>query len=185
MSHILIYESDQLIRENLERALTHLDDAPAFTFLENKEQNEQALILGVEGVNDHELEINHFKKPFRVGEVMERMIQLHQKAGVEPDVLIPLGSYLLDRHSSTLRDQSTQELIRLTDKERDILLHLHENAGQAIERKALLDAVWAYADGVETHTLETHIYRLRQKIEKDPSDPRILVTEDEGYTLGN
>ena len=80
-------------------------------------------------------------------------------------------------------DKKTQQKLKLTDKERDILLTLIGAGGQPVTRQALLDEVWAYAPGVETHTLETHIYRLRQKIEADPADPRIVLTDDAGYKI--
>jgi DNA-binding response OmpR family regulator len=84
-----------------------------------------------------------------------------------------------------LRDE-----IRLTEKERDILLCLlaakaQGEGGGAVERRALLDRVWGYAETVETHTLETHIYRLRQKIEMDPASPQYLLTDGTGYRLAD
>ena len=74
--------------------------------------------------------------------------------------------------------------VRLTEKEIAILVLLKESAPSGVSRQTMLDKVWAYADGVETHTLETHIYRLRQKIENDPSSPQILLTAEDGYRLG-
>lgn len=74
--------------------------------------------------------------------------------------------------------------IRLTEKESAILKCLAQAGGRQVSRQALMDSVWAYAQGVETHTLETHIYRLRQKIEKDPANPKILLTLPDGYALG-
>ena len=73
--------------------------------------------------------------------------------------------------------------IHLTDKERDILIALYEADENKLDRQALLDRVWAYAPEVETHTLETHIYRLRQKIEDNPGKPTIFVTASDGYAL--
>jgi DNA-binding response OmpR family regulator len=73
--------------------------------------------------------------------------------------------------------------VRLTEKEVAILACLAKEKGASVSRQALLDAVWAYAEGVETHTLETHIYRLRQKIEENPAKPQYLVTLEDGYTL--
>ncbi len=76
-----------------------------------------------------------------------------------------------------------QKKIRLTDKETAILKFLYRSGSRVISRDVLLDEVWGYNAGVTTHTLETHVYRLRQKIESDPSRAQILVTEAGGYRL--
>ena len=73
--------------------------------------------------------------------------------------------------------------VRLTEKETAILRYLFRAGQKSISRDVLLQEVWGYNSGVTTHTLETHIYRLRQKIERDPSNARLLVTEDGGYRL--
>jgi DNA-binding response OmpR family regulator len=73
--------------------------------------------------------------------------------------------------------------IRLTEKETNILKYLYRAGAQAVSREELLTEVWGYNAGVTTHTLETHIYRLRQKIEPDPTSARLLVTETGGYRL--
>ena len=73
--------------------------------------------------------------------------------------------------------------IRLTEKETNILKYLYRAGERPVTRDVLLSEVWGYNSGVTTHTLETHIYRLRQKIERDPSNARLLVTEDGGYRL--
>jgi hypothetical protein len=93
------------------------------------------------------------------------------------------GPYIFSPQDLLLRTGAKDE-IRLTEKERDILLCLLE-AREPVERRALLDKVWGYADGVETHTLETHIYRLRQKIEMDPASPQYLLTDGTGYRLSD
>jgi DNA-binding response OmpR family regulator len=81
----------------------------------------------------------------------------------------------------TLREG--MRVLRLTEKERDILLALLEASGQRVERRDMLEKVWGYASGVETHTLETHVYRLRQKMEIDPAKPVIVLTDGDGYRL--
>ena len=73
--------------------------------------------------------------------------------------------------------------IRLTEKETNILKFLYRSNDGVVPRDVLLHEVWGYNAGVTTHTLETHIYRLRQKIEPDPSNARLLVTESGGYRL--
>ena len=66
--------------------------------------------------------------------------------------------------------------IRLTEKETNILKFLYRAAGKPVPRQVLLNEVWGYNSAVTTHTLETHIYRLRQKIEPDPARPVHIVT---------
>src|SRR2546425_9889205 len=73
--------------------------------------------------------------------------------------------------------------VRLTDKETAILRYLYRAGQRPVSRETLLQEVWGYNSEVTTHTLETHIYRLRQKVEKDAASPAILVTEAGGYKL--
>ena len=73
--------------------------------------------------------------------------------------------------------------VRLTDKETNILKYLYRAGGKVVSREELLTEVWGYNAGVDTHTLETHVYRLRQKIEPDPGGPKLLITEAGGYRL--
>lgn len=94
---------------------------------------------------------------------------------------IEIGDYTLDTREN-LWIQEGEAPLRLTEKETAILACL-QAAGAAVSREALLEQVWSYVREVETHTLETHIYRLRQKIEEDPSSPKILITQGDGYSL--
>ena len=73
--------------------------------------------------------------------------------------------------------------LRLTEKETNILKYLYRAGGKTISREELLSEVWGYNAGVTTHTLETHVYRLRQKIEPDPANARLLITDAGGYRL--
>ncbi len=100
---------------------------------------------------------------------------------VNPAGVVQIGLYQFDSAGLTLRDDL--RLLRLTEKERDILLALLDAPGRRIDRREMLEKVWGYASGVETHTLETHIYRLRQKIETDPAKPVIVLTDGDGYRL--
>ena len=80
-------------------------------------------------------------------------------------------------------EKKTKKKVHLTDKETAILKYLYEVGDKVVGRDVLLDEVWGYNPEVDTRTLETHIYRLRQKIEKNPSSTRILMTEPGGYRL--
>jgi DNA-binding response OmpR family regulator len=92
-----------------------------------------------------------------------------------------IGPHLFTPAARILRRRGAE--IALTEKECDILLALYDAGGKAVSRQDLLDQVWGYASTVETHTLETHIYRLRQKLEEDAANPVLLVTREDGYAL--
>lgn len=127
----------------------------------------------------------HFDKPVRFGAVLDkvgRVLKAQQKNAYPEN--IDIGSWRLDTVYNVLNAFDGADAdIRLTEKEKEILCVLHDNGGQPVSREDLLRAVWAYAEGVETHTLETHIYRLRQKIEDDPAAPQILLKNAQGYSL--
>ena len=125
-------------------------------------------------------ESDHFDAPLRLGALMERA-KRHVRLLQEGAETLEIGPFQLDVHNNILSDDG--EDIRLTDKETDILCTLAKAGGELVERQNLLDEVWGYAENVETHTLETHIYRLRQKIEQDPANPKILLTAEQGYRL--
>ncbi|PCI33403.1 MAG: DNA-binding response regulator [Alphaproteobacteria bacterium] len=137
-------------------------------------------ILGLDaGANDY------VTKPFKFGILLARVrAQLRQHA-ISEDATFIIGPYSFKPGDKTLINQDTQELIRLTEKETAILKYLKRSDGSPISRDVLLDQVWGYNAGVTTHTLETHIYRLRQKIEQNPSSATLLVTEAGGYRLGH
>lgn len=73
------------------------------------------------------------------------------------------------------------QTIALTDTEARILVCLFDADGAEVSRDLLLQRVWGYRPGLDTHTVETHIYRLRQKIEAEPTHPRVLLTTPDGY----
>ena len=98
------------------------------------------------------------------------------------DAVFSIGQYTF-RPSQKLLIEEEGGKVRLTEKETAIMKYLYRAEQKIIGRDELLEQVWGYNSGVTTHTLETHIYRLRQKIEIDPSNARLLVTEGGGYKL--
>ena len=134
-------------------------------------------ILGLDaGANDY------ISKPFKFPVLLARLrAQLHQHEQSE-DAVFSIGPYTFRPAVKMLTDEESKK-IRLTEKETNILKFLYRAGGQVVARDILLHEVWGYNAGVTTHTLETHIYRLRQKIEPDPSNARLLVTESGGYRL--
>jgi DNA-binding response OmpR family regulator len=122
-------------------------------------------------------------KPFRLGELLARLrSQLRQHEAGE-DAEVPIGPYLFQPALKLLIDAQTRRKTRLTEKEVAILRFLYRAGGKPVPRETLLGEVWGYNAGVNTHTLETHIYRLRQKIERDPANATLLVTAEGGYRL--
>lgn len=96
--------------------------------------------------------------------------------------MFSIGPYTF-RPSAKLLVNERGSKLKLTEKETAILRFLYRAGQKVVTREVLLAEVWGYNANVTTHTLETHIYRLRQKIEQDPSNARILVTEQGGYKL--
>ena len=82
-----------------------------------------------------------------------------------------------------LVDPDDSKKIRLTEKETAILMKLSEANGESVSRKTLLEEVWGYKAGINSHTLETHFYRLRKKIERPDSSSPFLKTSRNGYML--
>jgi DNA-binding response OmpR family regulator len=134
-------------------------------------------ILGLEsGANDY------VTKPFRFSVLLARIrAQLRQHEHSE-DAVFNIGSYTFKPAAKLLLDPKGSK-IRLTEKETAILKYLYRAGDRVITRDVLLREVWGYNAGVTTHTLETHIYRLRQKIERNPASAELLVTEGGGYKL--
>ena len=122
-------------------------------------------------------------KPFRLAEFLARLRRLLDAARAVDERSIPIGSFVFRPAARQLIGPAPDAVARLTEKEAAILVFLHDAGGAAVERQTLLSEVWGYNEQVDTHTLETHIYRLRQKIEADPARARYLVTEAGGYRL--
>ena len=136
-------------------------------------------ILGLDsGANDY------VTKPFKLGVLLARIrAQLRQHERSE-DAVFNIGPYSFRPSAKMLIDlENDDRKIRLTEKETAILKYLFRAGENVIGRDVLLNEVWGYNSGVTTHTLETHVYRLRQKIERDPSNAELLVTEPGGYRL--
>ena len=134
-------------------------------------------ILGLDaGANDY------VTKPFKFAVLLARVrAQLRQHESSE-DAIFTVGPYSFRPAQKLMLDEQGRK-IRLTEKETNIVKYLYRAKDSVVTRDVLLHEVWGYNAGVTTHTLETHIYRLRQKIEPDPAQARLLLTEPGGYRL--
>ncbi|WP_407525116.1 response regulator transcription factor [Methylobacterium oryzisoli] len=134
-------------------------------------------VMGLDaGANDY------VTKPFKFAVLLARIrAQLRQYEASE-DAIFQIGPYTFRPGAKLLVGERGSKL-KLTEKETAILRFLYRAGRQVVGRDTLLAEVWGYNAQVTTHTLETHIYRLRQKIEPNPAAASILVTEGGGYKL--
>jgi DNA-binding response OmpR family regulator len=138
---------------------------------------ESDTVLGLEaGANDYVV------KPFRFAVLLARIRAHLRQHEQSEDATFTIGHYTFRPAAKMLLDTGGKK-IRLTEKETAILKYLYRAGDRTVTRDVLLAEVWGYNSGVTTHTLETHIYRLRQKIERDPSNAELLVTASGGYKL--
>lgn len=138
---------------------------------------ESDTVAGLEaGANDY------VAKPFSFAVLLARVRAQLRSFEQTEDATFDIGPYEFRPSMKALRTKEGRR-IRLTEKETEILKFLYRAGGKPVARETLLSEVWGYNAAVTTHTLETHIYRLRQKVEPDPSNAQLLLTDTGGYRL--
>ena len=139
---------------------------------------EHDVVRGLDsGANDY------IAKPFRIMELIARLRAQLRVFDNSEDAVFLIGPYVFRPSARLVQEPARNRKVRLTDKECAILKYLYRAGGKPVSRQVLLNEVWGYSSAVSTHTLETHVYRLRQKLEADPSHPRLLLTRNSGYKL--
>lgn len=141
------------------------------------QDSETDTIDGLEaGANDY------ISKPVRMGELMARIRSHLRQHQARDDAKLPIGAFDFLAWRKTLTHRISGKSLILTEKEAAILKYLFRQQGGFVSKEELLEQVWGYNTGLTTHTLETHIYRLRQKISQLDDAP-LLLTRRGGYGL--
>ena len=162
----------------IDDALPGADGAAIARALEEDGFSAPMLLLTAADQADTHDGLTRLAKPFRITALVQALGRLLAHPG--GDAPFRIGPY--DFHPSAKLLVEGDRKVRLTEKETGILRYLRTASG-IVPRQTLLGEVWGYGPQVATHTLETHIYRLRQKIEPEPASAQILVTEPGGYRL--
>ncbi len=121
--------------------------------------------------------------PVRIGDLLKNIRQKQDARARIGDKIFSIGMYAFQPGSRLLWREGETDKMRLTEKEAAMLLYLLQAEGEPVGRDALLQNVWGYHAEVTTHTLETHIYRLRQKIDSEGRYAPLLITDAAGYRL--
>lgn len=178
---VVIIDGNAGSREKIAEALARHKIEADVTAISDGDEQAGSIWVGVKDEVPPEGLSGYFTRPVRMGALLDR-VRMLGAARMDAGPAFSIGPYILDNINSELR-HNDGHVMRLTDKEKDILLLLGAAKGGVVSRETLLEKVWAYAPNLETHTLETHIYRLRQKIERDPARPEILLTDGSGYKI--
>jgi DNA-binding response OmpR family regulator len=126
---------------------------------------------------------DYIVKPFRMNELLARLATQLRLFDTSDHAAFTVGPYTFRPAARSLVGADKKRRIRLTTKEMEVIKFLYRHPNRVVSRQVLLDEIWGYNAGVSTHTLETHVYRLRQKMEIDPANCRLLVTMPGGYQL--
>ena len=141
-------------------------------------EGEADAILGLDsGANDY------VTKPFRLGILLARLRAHMRQHELSEDAAFTVGPYTFRPAAKLLHHNGRSKDVSLSDKESAILKYLYRAGDTVVSCDTLYSEIWDYNTALLTHTLQTHIYRLRQKIEENPSHPEILVSEPGGYRL--
>jgi DNA-binding response OmpR family regulator len=141
------------------------------------QHGEMDTIEGLEaGANDY------IAKPLRLRELLARIRTHLRQYQLRSDARVSIGAFFFNSGSKTLTHQQTGKMLGLTEKEAAIIRFMCKQKGKEVKKQNLLEQVWGYSTEMTTHTLETHVYRLRQKVRVLDDQP-FLVTSKNGYQL--
>ena len=137
----------------------------------------------VEGLGENGDLVFLVEKPFRLNEFLNNLRSCINKFENSSDAYLTFNNYELHPLAKEILNLRNNELIKLTEKEVAVIKYLYKAKDKIVSKTDLLQDVWDYNAEVSTHTIETHIYRLRQKVEHDDVDAQLIITENGGYKL--
>ena len=123
------------------------------------------------------------EKPFYLSQFLDKLKAAINIFENSEEGQICFNKYILYPSKKEIVNLRNKDVTKLTEKEVSILKYLYKNNGKIVNKNELMCEVWQYAADVATHTVETHIYRLRQKVEKDDASAQIISTSEGGYQL--
>jgi DNA-binding response OmpR family regulator len=126
---------------------------------------------------------DYIPKPFKWSELLARLRVQRRLFDSSEEAVFTIGPYLFWPAKKLLEDNARNRRVRLTNMESAVLRYLYQQGPTVVAHQVLAQEVWGYNSRVTTHTLETHMYRLRQKMEVNPGTPVMLLTERGGYKL--
>ena len=125
---------------------------------------------------------HYIEKPFKIQKFMKKVDFILAKISGSFDITHTIGPFVFFPEKKTII-LNNQTKIELTEKEAGILKCLLNTDEEIVDKETILKQVWGYNPSVTTNTLETHIYRLRQKLEIDLSIPRLIMSKGGGFKI--
>ena len=154
--------------------------------------NEKKLISQIKNTSKLKIffQYNKFKKPIgkneniklplSISEFNNKILEIVSKKEFDSNSKINIGNYILDKNERKLINKNLSVI--LTEKEIQLLELLNKKSNN-ISKKEILNSVWKYSSDADTHTVETHIYRLRKKIKEIFFDENLILNNKEGYLI--
>ena len=141
------------------------------------------LLCTNDGEDNEDVAAEIIYKPFSLSVLLDSLrsgIHIFENS---KEGFLRFNQYELRPQSKEIYNERNHEITKLTEKEISIIKYLYKSGTRIVSKNELLQEVWGYNPDATTHTIETHIYRLRQKVEQDDASAQLIQTTDGGYQL--
>ena len=180
--NLVIYELDELYKifEEIKKDINFNFEKITKQELLNLNSNTNCLILTKKEIPGLDNQIIFDKFPISIFKILEKINIEFIKKNFQQQSEISIGNYTLNINSREMFSNSDK--LKLTEKEISSIIYLLK-AKKPVKIRELQSNVWGYQSQLETHTVETHIYRLRKKISKVFKDENFILSKDDGYEI--